>query len=109
MKLVSLQTLKNFPLLPGGTTKRLILISSRIIIKYKKLLFSILNLNTRNSMFKAPPFKQWLSLVLLFSFHQTFSQDKKDSNNEVFTKVDVPASFPGVMNTLEDRGLCNNL
>ena len=46
-------------------------------------------------MFKAPPLKQWLSLVLLLSFHQTFSQTKKDTSNEIFTKVDVPASFPG--------------
>ena len=39
--------------------------------------------------------KTLLILTLLLSFHQTFSQNKKDTNTEVFTKVDVPASFPG--------------
>lgn len=36
-------------------------------------------------------------LILLCTFQQTFSQDKKGSNkeDEVFTKVDVQATFPG--------------
>ncbi|HUS03644.1 MAG TPA: energy transducer TonB [Chitinophagaceae bacterium] len=49
------------------------------------------------------PFKRCLLiLTLLLSFQQTFSQlvptireHQKDTDNEVFTKVDVPASFPG--------------
>ena len=45
---------------------------------------------------------KYLILIFLLSFQQTFSQlvpgnweDKKVANDQVFTKVDVPASFPG--------------
>jgi periplasmic protein TonB len=36
-----------------------------------------------------------LILVLLLTTQQTFSQDKKDSSDIVFEKVEIEASFPG--------------
>jgi peroxiredoxin len=50
---------------------------------------------TTNFMSPIFRFKYLLIFILLLSFQQTFSQLKKDADVVVFTKVDVPASFPG--------------
>ena len=46
-------------------------------------------------MRKTLQFRSIIIFIFLLSFHPSFSQKKKDSTTEVFTKVDVPASFPG--------------